>query len=668
MSILHAYNGCRYGIGIDTGGTCTDGVIADLVSGEVMSKAKALTTPDDLSAGIRNALLQLDPMLLKASCFIAVSTTLATNSIVEGKGARVGLIMAVPHPHTFKLPESLPCEHVAVISGAHNNRGEITTALDSSAATRIDTIAPGVDAFAISSYFSIYNNEHEIAIRDMVAAKTGKPAICTHELSGAVGMVERAITAVLNARLLPVIDELVSAVEHIIEDLGLDIPLMIVKGDGSMMTGDACRLRPVETVLSGPAASIAGACRLSGIENGIVVDMGGTTTDIAVVRKGKASISREGAMVGGWRTRVQAVDMWTLGAGGDSLISPSSEGSMQIGPRRAVPFALAGTFFTDMSTLLLKALENFPHHCKSEDLTFYTLRKTPPGQLPFMVRHLVDELNHRVLSLAEVKTRISPHLNLESLVAQGYVIEVGFTPTDLLHTTGESLLWDRPSAEAGLQLLTARHKRNRSTTEIRQLIRHELDLLIAKAITAKALQEDTEMAKLWDGTCSRMLDRLFRLDNQVIDQVIGVRLPLQMPLIAVGAPAHAHLPSAAAILGTTPVIPLHAEVANAYGAVTGKVIATASAMIRPATPDGYLVIGPECREKLVHLQEAISLAAEACSTEAEKLAKARGAENITVTQHHEELFAPLKEGWGNPVLIEMRITATASGSPRPHPS
>lgn len=664
MSIFHAYKSCRYGIGIDTGGTCTDGVIADLATGEVMAKAKALTTHDDLSVGIRNALLQLDPDLLKASGFVAVSTTLATNSIVEGKGARVGLIMAVPNPQTFLLPAELPCDHVAVIAGAHNHRGEVTVGLDRTAAETIATLAPLVDGFAISSYFSIYNNEHELAIRDLVAAHAGKPAVCTHELSGAVGMVERAITAVLNARLLPVIDELVSAVEQIIAGLKLDIPLMIVKGDGSMMTGAACRLRPVETVLSGPAASIAGACRLSGIQNGLVVDMGGTTTDIAVVREGKAVISREGAMVGGWRTRVQAVDMLTLGAGGDSLISCDRDGRLRIGPRRAVPFAQAATFFTDMSATLAKALRNSAKGCKKEDLTFYTLRKTPPGQQPAMITQLVHELNRRVLSRSEITTRISPHLDLDSLVAQGYVIEVGFTPTDLLHTTGESSLWDSPSAEAGLQLLSRRYKRDLPTNEMQVLIRRELDLHLAKAIAAKALQQDSGLAQLWDDTCFRMLDRLLQLDSKAI----SVRLPLQVPIIAVGAPVHAHLPTAAAMLSATSVIPKHAEVANAYGAVTGKVVASASAVIRPATPDGYHVIGPELRQIHVHLQEAINQATEACSLQAEGLAKSRGAEDITVTQHRDELFAPLEEGWGNPVLIEMRITATASGSPCLHPA
>ena len=274
------------GIGIDTGGTYTDSVIVTLSTGEVLSKAKALTT------------------------------TLATNSVVENRGSAVGLIMAVPSPQTFDLPQDLPCEASALIAGSHTLKGEEQVSLDREAARNaIRRMDPDVDAFALSGYFSIYNAGHELALAQMVSELTGKPVVCAHELSGAVGMLERAVTAILNARLLPVIRELTGAVETILTDLGIAAPLMVVKGDGALMNLSACRQRPVETVLSGPAASISGACRLSGLDDAVVLDMGGTTTDIAVVRGGRAKVSKEGARVGEWQTRVRAVDMWTLGLG-----------------------------------------------------------------------------------------------------------------------------------------------------------------------------------------------------------------------------------------------------------------------------------------------------------------------------------------------------------------
>ena len=106
-----------------------------------------------------------------------------------------------------------------------------------------------------------------------------------------------------------------------------------------MASAESCRERPVETVLSGPAASVYGACRLSGLEDALVVDMGGTTSDIAMVVGRSAGLDPRGAKVGGWQTKVQAVDMWTIGLGGDSRICVGAEGSITLGPCRSMPLS-----------------------------------------------------------------------------------------------------------------------------------------------------------------------------------------------------------------------------------------------------------------------------------------------------------------------------------------
>lgn len=329
------------GIGIDTGGTFTDAVIIDMATERILAKAKTPTTPRDLREGIGNTLRSLDRSLFPCVKLVSLSTTLATNSIVEGKGARVGLIAAVPTPGTFSFPTNIPADEVVVIAGAHDRQGRITVDLDvDAAAEAISRMAEKVDALAVSSYFSIYNTRHELHVKEMIAKRCSLPVVCGHELSGSVGMVDRAVTAVLNARLLPVIRDLLGAVRQMLEENRIDAPLMVVRGDGSLISAGAAEDRPVETVLSGPAASIAGACRLSGRPDAIVVDMGGTTTDIAVVTGGEAPVDEDGAVVGGWKTRVRAVDMWTLGLGGDSRVEVR-DGRMSIGPRRVIPLCAA---------------------------------------------------------------------------------------------------------------------------------------------------------------------------------------------------------------------------------------------------------------------------------------------------------------------------------------
>jgi N-methylhydantoinase A/oxoprolinase/acetone carboxylase beta subunit len=518
----------RYGIGIDTGGTYTDSVIVELDTGTVVSKAKALTTPANFSTGIDNSLSQLDRNLFGGVGLVALSTTLATNSVVEGNGARVGLVMAVPKPATFQLPVDLPCEQIVVIAGGHNHRSEMTVALAPDAAERIERLAPGVEVFAVSSYFSIYNAEHELALRQMIRERTGKPAICAHELSGRVGMLERATTAVLNARLLPVIRELLTAVEEILGQMRIHAPLMIVKGDGSMMSSDACRSRPVETVLSGPAASISGACRLSGINDALVLDMGGTTTDIALVRGGRAAVSREGALVGGWRTRVQAVDMWTLGLGGDSHIQLGAGGKLQIGPQRVIPLSFAGTTRPELASQLLQPTKK-DGGAKAEQQRFFTLRRKPAGPLSPLEEQLLAELDGNILSLSHIQERISSFIDFSGLIERGLIIEVGFTPTDLLHCTGVYRVWDAGAAEAGLQLLARRADRTRQ--EMAETIRGEIDLLLAGGIIAKALQEDPAIAATWQTGIHSFLERLLRLDT---NHAVSVRFPLHLPLLAVG--------------------------------------------------------------------------------------------------------------------------------------
>ncbi len=651
-----------YGIGIDTGGTYTDSVVVELATGEVIAKAKALTTPEKFGLGIENSLRRLDGHLFDRVGLVALSTTLATNSVVEGKGARVGLIFAVPDPCTFAVPQALPAEIVTVIAGAHNHRGEETVALDPRAEAEILRMANEVDAFGVSGYFSIYNSSHEIRLSDLITRLTGKPVVAAHELSGAVGMVERATTAALNARLLPVIHELLAAVEGILFKLGIEAPLMVVKGDGSMMSNEACRSRPVETVLSGPAASVAGACLLSGLDHGLVVDMGGTTTDIAMVSGGRAAVAGDGARVGDWRTRVQAVDMWTLGLGGDSHVRFNESGKISIGPRRVIPLCQAAGASPEFPVLLAELAALPEKELKPEDLRWFTLRKRPQQGLSDLEERLLASLEKKVMSLTVIRREISPYLDLDNLLQRGMLMEVGFTPTDLLHCTGAYALWDPAASEAGLRLIA--RQAGRKTAEMEKILLAELDVALSLGVVAKALQEDQGLAAMW-GQRSELLQPflagLFGLDGGPV----AAGFHLRVPLIAVGAPAHAHLPAVADRLNCRLIVPPHAEVANAYGAISGKIVETATALIRPSTPDGYLVISHNLRQRTGRLEDAVQLARDHAAAEAGRLLAARGGTAVTVQLREDSTSAPLAAGWGESVLIEMRITATATGSPAP---
>ena len=205
-------------------------------------------------------------------------------------------------------------------------------------------LAAGVSGFAVCAYFAVRNPAHEIAARELIREKTGLPVTASHELSAKLGGPRRALTTLLNARLISMIDRLVAATEGFLEQRGIAAPLMVVRGDGALVSAAFARQRPIETILSGPAASLVGARHMTGLDEAVVSDIGGTTTDVAVLDNGRPRLDPEGATVGGFRTMVEAVAMRTFGLGGDSEVALEDGGlapRILLGPRRVVPLALA---------------------------------------------------------------------------------------------------------------------------------------------------------------------------------------------------------------------------------------------------------------------------------------------------------------------------------------
>jgi len=336
-------------LGIDTGGTYTDAVLWSESTG-IVAKAKSLTTRHDLAEGIAGA---VDAVLSEAAIepgavkLVSMSTTLATNALVEGQGGRVALVMigfAEADLARDGLSKALGSDPVIFCLGGHDVHGDPRQLVLDALVAALPSLANTVSGVAVTSYFAVRNPEHEIAVRDVIRERTGLPVTCSHELSSKLGGPRRALTTLLNARLISMIDRLVNATEGFLARRGIVAPLMVVRGDGALVTAEFARVRPIETILSGPAASLVGARYMTGIDNAVVSDIGGTTTDIAVLDGGRLRLDPEGATVGGLRTMVEAVAMRTFGLGGDSEVSlheRSLASTIVLGPRRLVPLALA---------------------------------------------------------------------------------------------------------------------------------------------------------------------------------------------------------------------------------------------------------------------------------------------------------------------------------------
>ena len=230
---------------------------------------------------------------------------------------------------------------VVILEGGYDAVGRERQPLDEERArATIEKLQGEVSAFAISSMFGTRNSSHENRLKQMVTELTDMPVICGHELASSLGAPRRALTAALNARMVPAIKELVGSVQTILARHEIDAPLMLVKGDGSLASLANAIEKPIGTVLSGPAASVIGACQLSGLDNAIIADMGGTTTDIAVVSNGQPELSDDGARIGDWQPMVEAVRVNSIGLGGDSELRFGGHVGLTIGPRRVVPTSL----------------------------------------------------------------------------------------------------------------------------------------------------------------------------------------------------------------------------------------------------------------------------------------------------------------------------------------
>src|SRR3569833_1931583 len=260
-------------IGLDTGGTFTDAVA--LENGRrVIASAKALTTHWDLSIGLSGALRAVLDALPKGYrrediSLVSVSTTLATNAVVENRFSRIGTIL-IGFDEKMVERSGVKTEGGGVIvrvRGGPDPTGQEADPLDEAAIeAAVREHGSEVAAFAVAAQFSVRNPSHELRAREIIRSLSNRPVTCSHELSSQLDAPKRALTAALNARLTPQIRQLLDALGSVLEREGIAAPLMIVKGDGTLMRADVALENPVEPVLSGPAASVVGAAFLSGLQ------------------------------------------------------------------------------------------------------------------------------------------------------------------------------------------------------------------------------------------------------------------------------------------------------------------------------------------------------------------------------------------------------------------
>jgi N-methylhydantoinase A/oxoprolinase/acetone carboxylase beta subunit len=658
-------------LGIDTGGTYTDAALVDHTSGKVLAGAKALTTRHDLSIGIGRAVAAVfDGQVISPNKvnLVALSTTLATNAIVEGKGSPVCLLLIGYDPaliRQYGFERDLVTRDVVYLRGGHDGMGNQVEPLDEAAAREaILAWRDRVEAFAISGYFSVRNPAHELWVRALVQELTTLPVTCGHELTSRLNAVRRATTTALNARLIPLLRELIATVRRTLDEQGITAPLMVVKGDGSLVRAEWAMRRPIETILSGPAASVVGAWQLAGRRDVWVVDVGGTTTDIAVLHDGRPRLNPEGAWVGEWQTMVEAVDVHTVGLGGDSQVYLNREGRLVIGPRRVVPLCLLASEHPGVVDELRRQVGM--RHRKSLSGQFVLAQGRTTHALLDRDQDLMGHLAAGPQSLSSLAETLHPgtlvRRQIESLEARSLVLRAGFTPTDALHVLGRFERWDTEASRLGAELLAA--QTDLSPEAFCQRLVAEVSNRVTTELVSKVLSDEVILPE-WEREPSAAA-LLARALGSVPGSDLDCQLKLRQPVVAVGAPVEAYLPRVASQLRTELVIPRHTEVANAVGAVAGGVVQQLRVMIRPLDTDQHFRLHlPEGVRDFSALEEGIAYAQRVIPVQLRALARQAGAEQIEVQTTRVDRSVPVAAGGEQQVYLGTELTFTAVGRPSP---
>ena len=333
--------GKKVRIGIDVGGTFTDAVLIDNETYEVMAKRKIPTTHKE---GVAVGIVKIISELMKENnvspddvTFIAHGTTQATNALLEGDVAGVGIIGMGTGMDARSARNETNVENIELAPNKYLKSNHVF--IDSKDLND-ETIENGInellnkgsEVIVASGAYSVDNPGDELRVMDK-AEKKGIYYTGGHEISQLYGLKMRTRTAVVNASLIPKMMETANMTEQAVMDMNIKSNLMIMRCDGGVMSINEVRKRPILTMLSGLAAGVAGALMYEKISDGIFFEVGGTSVDISVIKNGKVMIKY--AQVGGHKTYLQSLDVRTLGIAGGSMVRVKDNKIADIGPRSA---------------------------------------------------------------------------------------------------------------------------------------------------------------------------------------------------------------------------------------------------------------------------------------------------------------------------------------------
>ena len=662
----------KIGIGIDTGGTYTDAVVYDFDNRKVLGSAKALTTKIDLSIGILEAFDKLPAEYLPMAEVVSLSTTLATNACVEDKGGRAKLIffggdeqIIDSNGGQYGLPLSKEMhiqESYTTFSGEVEREPDWNLFINS-----LDNSYNQLDGVGIVEMNAMKTNAIvEKKAKELFRGKFNIPVVCGHELFSALNCLQRSSSTLLNAGLFPIIVNFLDAIKSALKQRGVQAEVVITRSDGSLMSEEFANLHPVETLLCGPAASVLGSSWLTDEKNSIIVDMGGTTTDIALVKDGYPVKVLDGVSVGKWKTFVDGIYIKTFGLGGDSAIH-YYDNKLRLEEYRIVPLCVAAKKYPSVKDDLKKLVSEARQHTMFL-YEFYMLVRDISDETQYTAEEIAfcKVLKDRPLICREAAAAVGKdiyNLRITRLLKEGIIQTIGLTPTDIMHIKGDFDRFDTEASLFGAEFVAG--NLNITVDELCGLVYTEIKRKMYVNIVKVMLENDNPdyMKNGVNSDAERFINESFyKALTGRENGLMNISFTTSYALQGIGAPIHIFLEDIAEMLGTKAVIPEYHEVANALGAVVGNVHASCSVEIKPEWSDagiqGYVVYGNDENKFFKELKDAEDFALSEAESGAREAAVLRGVKGeITVVSELNAHNAPSRDS-----LIYLGTTAYAFAS------
>jgi N-methylhydantoinase A/oxoprolinase/acetone carboxylase beta subunit len=432
------------------------------------------------------------------------------------------------------------------------------------------------------------------------------------------------------------------------------------------MSDEFAARTPVETIHSGPAASAIGGRFLSRLDDALILDVGGTTTDVALIEKGQVTVSEEGATVSDYKTSVKAANLLSIALGGDSHITWGHEKNLVIGPERVTPLAYLAWKYPYVKQQLRALSMRAWSQAAPDSLEYWFLLREPQEGQPRgqRERDLVEFLRDRPRPVPEILKHLgvlhAAQVGAGELMRQEVIGKAGLTSTDLMHIEGRYEAWDTEAAAHAWKVFC--QYQFRDPDELRRQVWSQMSEMIVHAVVTFLSERPFELRdreRSLEGADRDMGRWFFYNSLYKAHPHLETSIRLRQPIIGIGAPADIFLPAVAKALQTDLILPDHHQVANAVGAIAGSVMVEEELLIYPKLSRdglevfGYYVQAHDERHEFEELEAALAHARDLSRERALGAALRSGADNPEVTVEEQT------DG-----LDTYRIRAKAIGNPR----